>query len=313
MAHPLLVPPPMRLALSIALAVASGAASGQTTSGLTLQIQGTDQLVVGPSQCGNSVPVNWTVSSSFQICSSLRIWVTQGTSCATAPSASDFSLPEVTATDLQAGQGTRTLPLASLPGLTGADGGAGCGAAVKQEYRVCGTFKIAGGYPASCGSTQSDVNASSAPALTYDGQPPPVPTLTALVALDSSLVAKVGADSTGDTLTFILQVKKASDPDSAYVNADSFSADSSSGTITGLTNGVAYSVQAIAEDAAANQSLPSASLTGTPVATSGFFGEYTGAGGAEQGGCSISGGALWPAALALAFAGWFAISRRRHS
>jgi len=312
MAHALLTTPPMRLALSIAMAVASGAALGQT-SGLTLQIQSTDRLVVGPSQCGANVPVNWAVTSVSQVCTSLRIWVTQGTSCATAPSGSDFSLPDVTVTEMQAGQGTVTLALADLPGLTAADGGAGCGAAVRQEYRVCGTFKIAGGYPASCGASQTDVSASSAPALIYDGEPPPPPTLTALVPLDSSLVAKVTANST-DTITIILQVKEPSDPTSVYTTRDTFSADSGSGTITGLQNGATYSVIAIAEDEAGNQSGPSAPLTGSPVPTSGFFGQYTQDGGAEKGGCSIAGGALlWPAALALAFAGWFAISRRRRS
>ena len=81
--------------------------------------------------------------------------------------------------------------------------------------------------------------------------------------------------------------------------------------IQGLVNGTAYTLQAFALDDAGNKSAASATATGTPVETAGFFAAYRGAGGAETGGCGVAGGSASVAALALL--GFWWSSRRMGS
>jgi hypothetical protein len=55
--------------------------------------------------------------------------------------------------------------------------------------------------------------------------------------------------------------------------------------ISGLTNGVTYSVTVIAVSAGGNRSLASEPVTGTPQHVADFWEQYQEAGGREQGGC----------------------------
>ncbi len=78
-----------------------------------------------------------------------------------------------------------------------------------------------------------------------------------------------------------------------------------SGTAKGLTNGTTYRVTLAGKDAAGNYSPVSDSIEATPMDVQDFFGAYTAAGGAEQGGfgCSSSGSASDVQALA-----WLSLS-----
>jgi len=71
---------------------------------------------------------------------------------------------------------------------------------------------------------------------------------------------------------------------------------------TGLNNNVAYTVSVVAIDDNNNASLPSTSMTGTPLEGSDFFDKYIDAQGAERGGCDVAPGRRtvpWAAALVL--------------
>jgi uncharacterized protein (TIGR03382 family) len=83
------------------------------------------------------------------------------------------------------------------------------------------------------------------------------------------------------------------------------SAGQSTTTVSGLTNGVTYFVRLVAEDAANNVSDPSNVETGTPQASSGFFGAYRADGGPPPG-CSAA-----PGAVVLALAALWLARRRR--
>jgi MYXO-CTERM domain-containing protein len=61
--------------------------------------------------------------------------------------------------------------------------------------------------------------------------------------------------------------------------------------ITGLTNGIDYTVVVFGIDSANNPSVASASTTGTPVPTDDFFDHYKHEGGPDSGGCTTAAGA----------------------
>lgn len=72
----------------------------------------------------------------------------------------------------------------------------------------------------------------------------------------------------------------------------------------GLTNGTLYTVSVVAIDDNGNASVPSATMTGTPVEGDDFYKKYIGAGGAERGGCEVASTGRrstlpWTAALVL--------------
>lgn len=85
--------------------------------------------------------------------------------------------------------------------------------------------------------------------------------------------------------------------------AEKFAAFSGSGTtsgrVTGLTNGVTYDVTVTALTIGSNESARSSALTGTPIPVEDFWRLYQNAGGREQGGCA-TGAAGLAALVALA-------------
>lgn len=290
------------LALSI-----SAAALAQTTGTIQIQLNSQAQVAVGPSDCGSSVVVTWTLSGVTQVCATMPLWVTPTSSCGDAPGTGDFQFAEVTISELQTGQGNETLALADLPGLSDGAGGTGCGVAASQDFKVCGASSTAGGFPASC-AVPTTIKTGSPPTLTYDGLPPPAPTLTGVIPLDSALKVTVSPGS--GTANIDVQVKLETAPDSDFHRGVLFSVDQgNSGRVDGLTNGVTYAVRALGIDAAGNVSGPSEVLTGTPVPTEGFWGAYRRLNGADQGGCSVAGGLAGPAVAAAL--GVFLTRRRR--
>lgn len=304
MAHCLLTTRVMRFAPLLLAAVAS-VAQAQTT--LDLDLQGEDELTISPADCGSPITVGWTVSTVGAVtCSDLRLWVTTESSCGDTPTGNYFELPAVAQSSLSAGTGTVTLDTADLPFVGTADGGAvACGTTGHQEsFRVCGMWQRGDTFTG-CASEQ-EVRDSEPPVLTYDALAPAAPTLDSVVPNDSALAVRVTAPA--DAVVVLLYAKEESQPDSAYAEVATFAASAGQGRITGLTNGVSYSVIAYAEDEAQNRSAASAAVTGTPIDSEGFFGTYQRMGGSEQGGCSTAGGGM-AASLALLVLG--ALMRRR--
>ncbi|MDQ3266941.1 MAG: hypothetical protein M3Y59_25355 [Myxococcota bacterium] len=293
------------------LLVLSPAAFAQSGT-LTVEFQEEVELVVGPTQCDATIPLDWTatVTGGATPCTDLRLWVTSRTTCGDAPQGSDLDRGTVTATELAAGSGRKSFLLSELTGISGGvDAGTGCGAlGFEQTFIGCGRYVLPSGFPASCSTTTAVTN-SSIPKLIYDAKAPAVPVLDAVVPLDGALQARVTTGA--DAVTVILFVKETSAPEAAYAQATTFSAEAGSGRIEGLVNGTPYSVKAYAEDLVSNRSAVSAELGGTPQASEGFFGNYRRMGGAEEGGCSAVGGGSMISALMLVVLGASCFRRRR--
>lgn len=302
MAQPLLNHRTMRFAPLLLAAVAS-LAQAQTAS-LTIDLQGEEELRVSAADCGTSVPMNWAAVGGGGACEDLKIWVTSSSSCGDAPAAGDKTF-DVARTALAAGSGTVNLSLADLV-FSPSDGGTGCGATGYEEsFFVCGRFTY-GTIVNPCGSSPPAVKVTGPPELIYDALAPGAPTLSAVVPNDGALAVRVTAPS--DAVSVLLFAKEESQPDSAFTEVATLAATAGQGRITGLTNGVSYSVIAYAEDSVENRSPASAVLTGTPIDSEGFYGTYQRMGGVDEGGCSAAGGGAAASLVVLVFG---ALMRRR--
>jgi len=307
MARHLLIFHPMRLAPLLLLAIAPAAFAQGT---LTVQFQDDDLLTVNATLCDSTINVDWTATSGgASTCTDLRLWVTDRTTCGDAPQSGDLDLGTASASDFSAGSGRKSFLLDDLPGIEGvADAGSGCGAVgFEQTFIGCGRFTL-GSLVSAC-SSPTVVTNSTLPKLVYDALPPSAPTLDSLIPLDGALLARVSTTG-ADAVTVVLFVKEAAAAETAYTAATTFSTEAGSGKITGLQNGVAYSVKAYAEDVVANRSEASSELTGTPENSEGFFGNYRRLGGDEVGGCSAVGGGSMVSALALLVLGAAFLRRR---
>ncbi len=290
------------------LLVISSAAFAQTGT-LTVEFQEEAELVVGPTQCDATIPLNWTANvAGVSPCTGLSLWVTSRTACGDEAQSGDLILDGFTAAEISSGSGSRRFPLSNLTGISGgADAGSGCGAlGFQQTFIGCGRFDVNGGFPATCNTKVAN---SSLPKLIYDAKAPATPVLDAVVPLDGALQARVTTGT--DAVTVLLFIKETSAPEESYAQATTFSAEAGSGRIEGLVNGTSYSVKAFAEDLVSNRSEVSAELSGTPQASEGFFGNYRRLGGAEEGGCSAVGGGSMISALMLVVLGASCFRRRR--
>ncbi|MFM2152788.1 MAG: hypothetical protein RL199_1223 [Pseudomonadota bacterium] len=141
-------------------------------------------------------------------------------------------------------------------------------------------------------------------AIKLDSKPPPTPTAVSVETLDGGLVANwsMPTDLDGAGRYFVHVVA----PDGTDKGAGIAGSATGSASITGLTNGTAYTVTVTSFDAAGtarernNESAASEPVTATPQAVQDFFARYKAAGGGESGGCASTRGSLWAvAALAL--------------
>jgi hypothetical protein len=276
----------MRVVLALALTVSS-LAWGQ----LQLQVQESDELVLGTDSCGEVVAVSFEVTSLGTNCSDLTFWVTAG-DCGETRGASDVAVGS--AVDwTQTRSGSFTFPVTDLPIFDTGDGGVGgCGAAIEDTARVCGAFKTAS--LIDCGTTTT-VRDTSPPSVVYDGQPPATPTLLEVLPLDAA--AQVNADP-NDADAVVVQIELRELGQTTWRIQEIYSADLNGARIDGLTNGVTYEVRVTTEDAAGNRSAPSAILEVTPQPTLGYWTRYQQAGGAEVG-CNSTLGGLSAGGMAL--------------
>lgn len=160
-------------------------------------------------------------------------------------------------------------------------------------------------------STASPLASVSIP---LDLVPPAAPQAVSISAGDSSLnvtwqlgTATADAGTPGSAYSFRVYYQPSDG--SSPVKYSSFSgAGTTSGRVSGLTNGVPYTLYVTALTIGGNESGPSNTLTGSPIVVNDFWRLYEGAGGKEQGGCA-TGAAGLAALAALAPLAW----RKRRS
>jgi hypothetical protein len=284
----------MRLALLLVCLPALALAQTSSNTGLTLQVQGQSSQTVSGNDCGTDVQITWTQSLTGLACDNLTIWATTS-SCGNQPESGDKTIAKIGAgTWSSQSSGTVTVAVSDLP-LGAADGGT-CGAAVEATINLCAATKVAG-YLDCTYSTQT-VNASPQATIEYDAKPPDAPNIASVEGSDGSLVVSVDVPGDAAFATVRYRVQGTT----AWTTDGDVSSASPHLAINGLVNGTPYEVSAFAVDAAGNQSTDSAIVTGTPIETTGFWGNYQNGGGMETGGCSVggAGGLLAGVLVALA-------------
>jgi hypothetical protein len=278
--------------LAFLFTVLPALALAQTSTGLTLEVQGQSSQTVSGSACGDTTQLTWTVAlTGAAACSNLVIWASTS-SCGDAPDDGDFQIADIPpATWSSQTTGTETLAISDLPLSTG-DGGS-CGAAVEVTVNLCAALKYAG---YSCDFNSQTIHASPDVTIDYDAVAPDVPILSAVDGFDHAL--RVGLTIDSDATRVVVQYRPQGSE--AWLPGGELSATEASLTIDGLENGVTYEVRAKASDAAGNPSAYSAIKSGTPQETAGFWAAYKGSGGDEMGGCAAGGaGGLLAGVLVL--------------
>lgn len=250
---------------------------------------------------GNSYIIQWTASGLGGACSDMQIFVTSAQGCPPAGpntlvtdggTVADVILETVSTSDLQAGSGQiASKRLRDMPSL-----GGNCPDGQDFTNAVC-AFVM---YRPSSTNCDGTVTSSSNLTLHYDAKPPVPPSMN-LLGQDAKIVVQLGPE--GETLKrYDIQYAEAPPGDAgpAWRQGPSLEASKSSVSITGLTNGVEYVVQAQSVDVVDNVSGYNTPLSAIPQASNGFWGEYKDAGGHDLGGCSTADagvpsviGALW--------------------
>ncbi|WP_225412066.1 MXAN_2561 family MXYO-CTERM-anchored protein [Stigmatella hybrida] len=296
----------MRLPLIVLTTLCASTALGQTTAQISLTLpNNATSLRVPREPCDRTQTVNYAYASSTTVvCSDLKIWLVQGSSCSDEPTGTFKLLKTLSQNDVvNQPTGTVTFNIGELPGFTGA---VTCPANDREDtYRVCASIKLPGGsFGTECGSgsfQRDDLE------VVYDAKPPSAPTLGDVTALDSALSVSVTAP---DDAEFIrVTVAREDGTDGKTVEKPG---DLKTVRVEGLKNGVKYTVVARAVDEASNESAPSAAKEGTPEPTRGFLDRYDEAGGEEMGGCGAAGGGV-AGSLVLAVLGFWLSSRRNRS
>jgi uncharacterized protein (TIGR03382 family) len=242
---------------------------------------------------GNQYIIQWTASGLGGACSDMQIFVTSAQGCPPAGpntlvtdggTPADVILETVSTSDLQAGSGSiASKRLRDMPSL-----GGNCPDGQDITNAVCAFVRYRPG------STNCDGTVSSSTNLTlhYDARPPVSPSMN-LLGQDAKIVVQLGPE--GETLKlYETQYAEAPSGDAGPVwrQGPNLEASKTSVSITGLTNGQEYLVQARSVDVVDNVSAYTSPLSATPEASNGFWGEYKDAGGHELGGCSAAGAAV---------------------
>lgn len=281
---------PMVRSLFLFGLLATTAASAQAIT-LKYALVDTESYRFNATSCNAEVRVDWTSTITLNLCSDMRLWVTE-LECGEKPGATDVSFTSVSQADLAKLTGNFNVKLSELPGFKYGDAGVICGTeGVEKSHRICGSVSVTNL------SSVCTVQSTSSLSAIYDTRPPVSPTIDEVNAQDGALALKVTASS--DAIIVRVEVRPQGTAD--FVERASFSPTSGSSVrISGLTNGTTYDVQARSEDAASNRSAPSELVSGTPELTKGFWARYRDAGGAQQGGCQavhgfplLLAGGLW--------------------
>ena len=234
-------------------------------------------------RCGSTITVRWTYNGTTAMSTNaMDLWATAGT-CGNGPDAGDPSFTAVPYTTWYGVRsGTLDVTLSKLPVFSSADGGVSCG-----QTGVTVPAYICAGIGYTVGVTPQATRGNYP--ITYDTQPPAVPSSVSCSAEDSALRCSYTVDS--DTKKVVATVQSAGGADVGSGEGTPNSSGSGSVRIKGLTNGESYTVGVRAYDAADNESAETFSDAVTPVPTAGFFGLLRDAGSTEEGtvGCSMAG------------------------
>jgi hypothetical protein len=294
----------MRLprALAAVLTLFGASAFAQINPLIPLQItyNNLSTYTYGADQCGGMVVATWTATLRGTPCNDMQVWITQG-ECGDAPVTSGqndqvlASVPSTVVLGIHTGTITVNLadvPTGNIPYPVSYDGGVDCGAAnTELDYKLCAAIPLQS-------SLTCIVNHATPLAIVYDTEPPTAPAITNLVVKDSALTVTVSNSS--DTDFVYLQAMGGADTDFGH-DTQIIVADTETGTIQGLQDGVSYQVRAYAVDAAGNASGFSDVQTATPLHSTGFWDAYRTAGGGEQGCAAAGAGPVLLGVLMLLF------------
>ena len=247
----------------------------------------TDPTEFGRADCNAiSLGLTWTSATAAGQGDDWRVGVYADTDTCptTAPVATASNVVANQATVSGATRGSVTLN----PGVIETAGGVTCvtsGSAADVAKKLCAWLVKNPG----TGETSSLVAQGT---FTFQFARPPPPVLNDVAPADSALKVTFarGADSGLDDavpLEYRIDVSLAGAP------VTSLTTQQTSGVrVGGLVNGTTYDVQVVALSSGLNESLPSNSLSGTPLPFKSFWENYQNAGGQEQGGCGGGAGAL---------------------
>ena len=130
----------------------------------------------------------------------------------------------------------------------------------------------------------SVVRATMSGSVPLELENPPAPVNVSVASGDSALYVSWsnGTDNGVAPTSYRVTAEAVGNPGDTHT--ESFTGTSNQ-RISGLTNGVTYSVWVVAVSAGGNQSTASVAVTGTPQHVADFWEQYQDAGGQEQGGC----------------------------
>ena len=130
----------------------------------------------------------------------------------------------------------------------------------------------------------SVVRATMSGSVPLELENPPAPVNVSVASGDSALYVSWsnGTDNGVAPTSYRVTAEAVGNPGDTHT--ESYTGTSNQ-RISGLTNGVTYSVWVVAVSAGGNQSTASVAVTGTPQHVADFWEQYKGAGGQEQGGC----------------------------
>lgn len=289
---------------SLLIALTLCTASAALAQPIVLSVPNKTSIRVGMNSCGDSQVVTWTYNGTTVACTDLRLWLVSGTSCGDEPTGTYKDLGTINKNDLPTQRtSTVTFQVNQLPGWTAE---LACGAAGREDaYRVCAAYKSGTGAISACDSSTVQKDDFE---LVYDSKPPDAPTIDNVAALDEALSVRVSTPTDANELK--LTIVRADGTGSSRSLRQSV--DQPLFRVENLENNVPYTLTATAIDAASNESAASASATGTPIFTKGFFDQYVTAGGQEMGGCGAAAGGL-TGGWVLAVLGFWLSSRRNRS
>lgn len=289
--------------LLVALTLTATAAWSQTTSVLQITLPSSQsELRLGKDACGTPYVITWSYNAITAVCDDLHFWLADSCGSDDVPSGTTPFATVTKATVTGTRTGSVTFHTEDLPIFKD---GTECPVTGKeQEYKLCAAVAIPGGLAGDCSSNSKQFQTSSA-SVTYDTNPPAPPTIDKVAPLDQALSVHVTPPSDANRVR--VHVAR---PDGTEVTAPEQSSDETLFKVSGLENGVTYTVTATALDAADNESDASTAEEGTPIHTLGFFDHYVEDGGAETGGCAAAGGLTGGGVMAvLAF--WLSSRRKR--
>jgi hypothetical protein len=261
-----------RLALILAL-LSPLAGSAQTVGQVMIS-----PTAFGPSDCtstSTSVSLSWTSSGTFATGDTFSVYVDSATT-ATCPATATPSGTQL-ATGLAATTASGSYPTTGT--LTRKDfitkaGLSGCGA---------GTIQVCVQHWSSAGATGTAKGTATGSAELVVG-PASIPVSVTVVPGDSALFVSWadGKDSDIAAVSYNVTAVSTTPPETHTANFTS----KTNQRLSGLTNGVTYTVTVTSVSGGGIESKPSVTAaTGTPSPVAGFWEQYTAQDHREQGGC----------------------------